>query len=101
MTTPPKDIESQLDVLYEKLEHLISHPQKTNAATMSAKLDSNIQANLFSTRKTSKAGRRPALEKDISELKALVVKRERPSTAAKARNAGTFAEAQKPNRLSI
>ena len=71
-----KDIESQLDVLYEKLEHLNFALTETNAATMSAKLDNNIQANLFSMQENLRSRQYAALEKDISELKALVVKRE-------------------------
>ncbi len=76
-----KEIEAQLDVLYEKLEHLNFALTETEAASMGAKLDNSIQANLFSLQENLHTGQHAALEKDISELKALVVKREF-STAA-------------------
>lgn len=70
------DTEAELTSLYAQLEHLEFALEVSTGSTVGVKLDSSIQSSMISMQKNLHNGQYTALEQDISELKALVIKRD-------------------------
>lgn len=78
------EADSRLEALYARLEYLNYALDETTSATMGAKLDTGIQADLIALQKNRHSGQYAAMEKNISELKALIIKRDYSSSGATA-----------------
>lgn len=77
-------VDAQLENLYAKLEYLNYALDETASATMGVKLDSSIQSTLTTLQKKLHSDQYSAMENSISELKALVIKRDYSSSGASA-----------------
>ena len=69
------DREAQLDTLYTQLDQLDFALEQSGGSTVAVKLDSSIQSGIFSMLTNLNDHQYTALEGDISELEALVIKR--------------------------
>lgn len=70
------DAEAQLDALYAQQERLQFALEVSSGSTVGVKLDSSIQAAILSMQKNLNDRQYASLAQDVSELKALVVKRD-------------------------
>ena len=70
------ETEAELTTLKAQLERLNFALEVSTGSTIGVKLDSNIQSSILSMRKNLNAEQYTSLSQDISELKALVVKRD-------------------------
>ena len=73
--------DQHLKELYRRLDHLNFALSESTSTTTGVKLDSSIQSNLFSFRENIQRGQFSALEQDISELEALIIRRDYSSAA--------------------
>lgn len=70
------DAEAQLDALYAQQERLQFALEVSSGSTVGVKLDSSIQAAILSMQKNLNDRQYASLAQDVSELQALVVKRD-------------------------
>ena len=76
------DTEAELDALHTQLERLRFALEVSTGSTVGVKLDSSIQSAIISMQKNLNAEQYSSLSQDISELKALVVKRDYSAVGA-------------------
>lgn len=76
------DTEAELDALHTQLERLTFALEVSTGSTVGVKLDSSIQSAMISMQKNLNAEQYTSLAQDISELKALVVKRDYSAAGA-------------------
>ena len=70
------EVESQLDTLRARLDQINYALEVSGGSTTEVKLDSSIQAGILSMEEDLRARQYTTLERDISSLKALVIKRD-------------------------